>query len=215
MVSKNLPMGIKVVIAVNYWCLIDISRWGDLCAHPSYYLGRCCTSNLRLAIESGRWLTIPVSRDNRLCHFFSCNVVEMRHTLCWSLLYITPFTYLKCPSMFEDVVLGSLESFFHLHHQVDIKAYLMPDATALHHSKEWADLKPTLCTFSPIISLLTSWTLKLSSFQHYVNHFDARTICTWAWSNDRGEPVVSYRWTGWVWEITGWSSRLQEKYWSF
>jgi len=28
--------------------------------------------------------------------------------------------------------------------------------------------------------------------------------------NDRGEPAVSYRWTGWVWEITGWSSRLQE-----
>ena len=33
--------------------------------------------------------------------------------------------------------------------------------------------------------------------------------------NDRGEPVVSYRWTGWVWEITGWSSRLQENYPSF
>ena len=25
-----------------------------------------------------------------------------------------------------------------------------------------------------------------------------------------GEPAVSHRWTGWVWEITGWSSRLQE-----
>ena len=23
-------------------------------------------------------------------------------------------------------------------------------------------------------------------------------------------PAVSYRWTGWVWDITGWSSRLQE-----
>ena len=32
----------------------------------------------------------------------------------------------------------------------------------------------------------------------------------------RKEPVVSYRWTGWVWEITGWiSSRLQEDYPSF
>jgi hypothetical protein len=29
---------------------------------------------------------------------------------------------------------------------------------------------------------------------------------------DRGEPAVSYRWTGWVWELTGWSSRLQENY---
>ena len=26
----------------------------------------------------------------------------------------------------------------------------------------------------------------------------------------REEPVVSCRWTGWVWEITGWSWRLQE-----
>ena len=32
---------------------------------------------------------------------------------------------------------------------------------------------------------------------------------------DRGEPVVSYKWTGWVWELTGWSSRLQENYRSF
>ena len=30
---------------------------------------------------------------------------------------------------------------------------------------------------------------------------------------DWGEPAVSYKWTGWVWEITGWSSRLlQENY---
>ena len=29
-------------------------------------------------------------------------------------------------------------------------------------------------------------------------------------SLDWGEPVVGYRWTVWVWEITGWSSRLQE-----
>ena len=32
---------------------------------------------------------------------------------------------------------------------------------------------------------------------------------------DRGEPAVSYKWTGWVWEITGWNSRLQENYRSF
>ena len=33
--------------------------------------------------------------------------------------------------------------------------------------------------------------------------------------NDRGKPAVSYRWTGWVWEITGWSSRLQGNHRSF
>ena len=33
---------------------------------------------------------------------------------------------------------------------------------------------------------------------------------------DRGEPAVSYRWIGWVWGITGWSSRLlQETYRSY
>ena len=35
------------------------------------------------------------------------------------------------------------------------------------------------------------------------------------WSYDRWEPAVSYRWTGWVWEKTCWSSRLQENYGSF
>ena len=34
-------------------------------------------------------------------------------------------------------------------------------------------------------------------------------------NNDREEPAVRYRWTGWVWEITGWSSRLQEIHRSF
>ena len=32
---------------------------------------------------------------------------------------------------------------------------------------------------------------------------------------DRGERAVSYRGTGWVWEITSWISRLQESYRSF
>ena len=30
--------------------------------------------------------------------------------------------------------------------------------------------------------------------------------------NERGEQTASYRWTGWIWEITGRSSRLQENY---
>ena len=38
---------------------------------------------------------------------------------------------------------------------------------------------------------------------------------TLVWSYNRGEPVVSYIWTNFVWDITGWSSRLQENYWSF
>ena len=49
------------------------------------------------------------------------------------------------PSLFENVVLGSLKSFFHLIHQVDIGLYLT-EASALHHSRELAGLKPTRCT---------------------------------------------------------------------
>ena len=37
----------------------------------------------------------------------------------------------------------------------------------------------------------------------------------WPLSNDQGTPAVSYKWTGWVWEITSRSWRLQENYWSF
>jgi hypothetical protein len=34
-------------------------------------------------------------------------------------------------------------------------------------------------------------------------------------NNEQGEPAATYRWPGWVWEITGWSSKLQENYQSF
>ena len=34
-----------------------------------------CNANHRLAIEIGQWSTIPISRDNVVCHFFSYNVI--------------------------------------------------------------------------------------------------------------------------------------------
>jgi hypothetical protein len=36
-----------------------------------------CTSNPLLAIEIGRWMSIPVSRDTKLCHFCSYNAIEI------------------------------------------------------------------------------------------------------------------------------------------
>ena len=48
------------------------------------------TVNDKLAIEIGWCLTIPISRDNRLCHFCSYNAVENKHIVCWSVPYITP-----------------------------------------------------------------------------------------------------------------------------
>ena len=44
-------------------------------------------SNHRLVIKTGRWSTIPFSRDNRLFHSCSYN---MRHTLYQSVPYTTP-----------------------------------------------------------------------------------------------------------------------------
>ena len=49
----------------------------------------------------------------------------------------------KFPSLFENVVLEGLKSFFQLDHQVDISLYLTEVATALCHSRELAGLKPT------------------------------------------------------------------------
>jgi hypothetical protein len=37
----------------------------------------------------------------------------------------------------------------------------------------------------------------------------------WLSYNEQGEPAAIYRWTGWVWGITGWSSRLLENCPSF
>ena len=45
----------------------------------------------------------------------------------------------KWQSLFENVVLGNLKSFFQLDHQVDVSLYLT-DAIALHHPKELASL---------------------------------------------------------------------------
>ena len=99
------------------------------------------TSNHRLAIEIGRWSTIPISRDNRLCHFCSYNVVENEaHFVLECPLYNSIRD--KFQSLFENVVLGSLKSFFQLDHQVDISLYLT-EATALRHSRELAGLTPS------------------------------------------------------------------------
>ena len=48
----------------------------------------------------------------------------------------------KFSSLFEDVILGSLKTFFQLDQQVDISLYLM-EATTLRHSRELASLKPS------------------------------------------------------------------------
>ena len=48
----------------------------------------------------------------------------------------------KFPSIFENVVLGSLQSFFQLDQRVNISLFLT-EATALYHSRELTSLKPS------------------------------------------------------------------------
>ena len=48
------------------------------------------TLNHRLAIEIGRWIYIPISRDTRLCHYWSCNVVENEAHFVLNVPYTTP-----------------------------------------------------------------------------------------------------------------------------
>ena len=56
---------------------------------------------------------------------------------------------IKFSSLLENEVWRSIKSFFQLDYQVDISLYL-PEAAALHHSKESTNLKPSSCAFSPI-----------------------------------------------------------------
>ena len=93
----------------------------------------------RLAIESGWWTTIPISRGTRFCHFCSHNVVQNEAPFVLNIALYNPIIYIYVLSLFENVVLGSLKSFFQLDHDIDICLYI-PEVAALHHSKKLEDL---------------------------------------------------------------------------
>ena len=104
-------------------------------------IGAYHTSNHRLAIEIGQWSTFLISSNNRLCHFYSCNVVENEAHFVLECPLYNSIRY-KFQALFEKLVLGSLKSFFQLDHQVDISLYLT-EATA-------SATLPSSCTFSLI-----------------------------------------------------------------
>ena len=87
-------------------------------------------------MEIQLYLWMVVSRDNRLCHFCSCNVGENE-----------AYFVLECPlynfirDKFQSII-GSLKSFFQLDHQVEISLYLT-EAIALCHSRELVGLTPS------------------------------------------------------------------------
>ena len=111
----------------------------------------------------GWWSTIPIPRDNKYCHFCAYNVVENKaHFL------------LECPLLeisfllFENVVLGSLKSFFQLDNQVDVGHYVTK-LTTLRFLKKLACLAPSWCTFLIPLAFWASQTLKNNfiSLVHY------------------------------------------------
>ena len=94
------------------------------------------TSNHTLVIETGRWMSIPIPRNTRLCHFCSYNTIEkMRHISCWNEYTLYNPIRDKFPSLFENFVLGSRKSFFQSYQKVNISLYLR-DATTLRHSRK-------------------------------------------------------------------------------
>ena len=84
------------------------------------------------------WLYLEI-KDYAI--FGSYNEIENEaHLVLECALY--NFSMDKFPSLFENVQLGNLESFFQLDQQVDISLYLMK-ATALRNSKKITSLKPS------------------------------------------------------------------------
>ena len=77
--------------------------------HPS--------SKHELAIEIGRWSTIPVSRDTKLCPFCSYDVVGNEAHNVLECPLCNPIRD-KFPSLFENLLLRSRKSFFQLDHPV-------------------------------------------------------------------------------------------------
>ena len=102
------------------------------------------TSNHRLAIEIGQWSTIPISRDTSLCHFCYYSLIRLENEAHFVLeCPVYEHVRNKFPPLFENAVLGSLESFLQVDHQIDSSLY--PSWRLLHfairHSRELAGLK--------------------------------------------------------------------------
>ena len=120
------------------------------------------------------WLSVPIFRHKKLCHFCSCNAVECEAHF-----------VLKCPlynfirkfsSSLEIIVLGNLKSFFQLGQQVDITLYFTK-ATKFYHSIELVSFQPSWCTLNPIRPFLfLDFKSKFVSFQWKVVNFETSDL---------------------------------------
>jgi hypothetical protein len=96
--------------------------------------------SLTTPIKIEWWLTIPISRDNRLCHCFSYNIVENETHFVLECPLYNPISD-KFQYLFTKASIGSLRSFSPSSHQLGISIYLM-EATALRHSRKLVGLTP-------------------------------------------------------------------------
>lgn len=125
-----------------------------------------CTLNHRLAIEIGQWSTmIHISSDNRLCRFYSYNVVgnEAHFVLEFSL-------YESIRDKFQALFENVFSSFFYegvciLSFNWIIKSiFYLTKATAIRHSKKITSLTPSWCTFiTPPMGGSCNWRASLAS----------------------------------------------------
>ena len=86
--------------------------------------------NLPLTLDC--WLTIPIFRDNILCHFCSYHVVKKEAQFVLECPLYNSIKYMF-QSLLVIVVLRSLKSSFRLDYKVGISLYLS-ETTALRHS---------------------------------------------------------------------------------
>ena len=75
---------------------------------------------------------------------------------------------MKFPSLFENVVLGSLKSFFQIDHQADINIYFTK-AKALHHFRESTRWKLLWCHLVSL-GFMAYMTLKPTSLHFHWLH---------------------------------------------
>jgi hypothetical protein len=88
-------------------------------------------------VDSLDKLTIPISRDNRLCHFSFYNVIENEAHFVLECPLYNPIRD-KLPSLFENVILGK----FSFNWTIKLTLAFISEDIALYHSRELAGLKP-------------------------------------------------------------------------
>ena len=73
--------------------------------------------------ETGPWLTIPIPRDNKACLCCSYKAIKNEADFVLECPLYNSISD-RFPSLFQNVILGNLKSFFQLNQQVDLSYYL-------------------------------------------------------------------------------------------